>query len=50
MTCKQARRDVSGVGPKGVSITNVRSVRAVADNKKSKMDVRVMDFTVRRRR
>lgn len=50
MTCKQARMEVSGVKPKGVSTTNVRWVRAVADNRKSKMAMKAMHFTERRRR
>lgn len=50
MTCKQARMDVCGVTPKGVSTTNVRWVRAVVVNRKSKMAMNAMHFTERRRR
>jgi hypothetical protein len=40
MPCKQARKEVSGDGPKTVSICRERSVSAVADDKNRDTDAR----------
>jgi hypothetical protein len=50
MPCKQARKVVSGDGPKTVSISRERSVRAVADDKNPDTDVRRAFPNLRRRR